>query len=255
MKDLYYILGTDRDCTTTELNAAYKKLASKLQPDEMEHDHFLEHHFKEITEAYQILSDPARRRSYDAAFKTNYQRRLYYFKIKHLNVAATLVLLLFTGLFGWYVMKILSASNKRNEFSAVTHTVQAQPATASPIVHHRKKHKLKIEAPAINQPAILAKETVSHNLIKPAPPIVAGKAVILKPDTIQSQPSSAYSTNLRANATGVIYLHESPNYTSFILSKIPDRSKVIVIEKGWQFYKVMFEDRTGYVPKWTIANP
>jgi len=69
MKDLYYILGTDRNCTPRELNAAYQKLARKLQPDEREHDYFLEDHFKEITEAYQILSDPDQRRKYDAAFK------------------------------------------------------------------------------------------------------------------------------------------------------------------------------------------
>jgi len=254
MKDLYYILGTDRDCTTTELNAAYKKLARKLQPDEKAPDHFLEDHFKEITEAYQVLSDPDQRRKYDSAYKKNYQRRLYYFKIKYLNIAATLTLLLFTGLFGWYVMKLLNGGNKPKKADTATPTAQAPVTTPTQTLHHRKKHKTKIEAPAINQPRVLAKDTVIRHSIKAAPAIVIKPAVVQK-DTIQQQSTSNYATYLQANATGVIYLHESPNYTSAVLSKIPDHSKVVVVEKGRQFYKVTFEDQTGYVPKWTVTNP
>ncbi|MBS1523145.1 MAG: DnaJ domain-containing protein [Bacteroidetes bacterium] len=255
MKDLYYILGTDCDCTTAELNAAYKKLARKLQPDERDPDHFLEDHFKEITEAYQVLSDPDQRRKYDIAYKKNYQRRLYYFKIKHLNVAATLALLLFTGLFGWYVMKLLSGGNKQKRVVTATTITQTPAIVPQPAVHHKKKHKTKIEAPLVNQSKILAKDTVIHHSIKREPPFVS-KQVIAKKDTNQSLLSpSTYSTYLQANATGVIYLHESPNYTSAVLSKIPDHSKVTVVEKDRQFYKVLFEGQIGYVPKWTVANP
>src|ERR1700744_683718 len=110
MKDLYYILGTDRDCSPDELQNAYQKLVRKLRPDEQEQDHFLENHLQEISEAYHILSDPAKRRKYDDAFKRNYQRRLYYFKIKHLNIAVTLALLLFTGLFGFYVIRMINGN-------------------------------------------------------------------------------------------------------------------------------------------------
>jgi len=254
MKDLYYILGTDRDCTTTELNAAYQKLARKLQPDERDKDHFLEDHFKEITEAYQILSDPDQRRKYDVAYKKNFQRRLYYFKIKYLNVAVTLTLLLFTGLFGWYVMKLLGGSNKQKKVDAAAPIAQTPVTLPTSIVHHRKKHKNRIEAQAIDQPKVWAKDTLIRHSIKAAPSIVIKPTVVQK-DTIQQQSSSNYTTYLQANATGVIYLHESPNYTSAVLSKIPDHSKVTVVEKGRQFYKVAFEDQTGYVPKWTVTNP
>lgn len=253
MKDLYYILGTDRDCTTTELNAAYQKLARKLQPDEREHDHFLEDHLKEITEAYQILSNPDQRRKYDAAYKKNYQRRLYYFKIRHLNVAATLALLLFTGLFGWYVMKILKGDNKQKKITTIVPIVQTPVTAPSPIVHRRKKHKIKVEAPVINHPAVLPKDTIIHHAIKPRP-IIATKPVVIQKDSVQKQISSIYSTYLYANATGIIYLHELPNYASAVLAKIPDHSKVTVLEKGRQFYKVMFAEQMGYVPKWTISN-
>ncbi|HTK18596.1 MAG TPA: DnaJ domain-containing protein [Mucilaginibacter sp.] len=254
MKDLYYILGADRDCTTTELNAAYQKLARKLQPDEREPDYFLEDHFKEITEAYQILSDPDQRRKYDAAFKKNYQRRLYYFKIKHLNVAATLALLLFTGLFGWYVMKILNGNNKQKPVTTVATVAQAPATTPPQTIHHKKKHGTKVETPVINQHVVLAKDTVIHHSIKSAP-VITVKPSVSRQDTVQNQSPSTYSTYLQANATGVIYLHELPNYTSAVLSKIPDHSKVTVVEKGRQFYKVTFEDQTGYVPKWAVTNP
>ena len=254
MKDLYYILGTDRDCTPRELNAAYQKLARKLQPDERYPDHFLEDHFKEITEAYQILSDPDQRRKYDVAYKKNYQRRLYYFKIKYLNIAATLALLVFTGLFGWYVMKILKGDNKDKKIATIVPLVQTPVTAPSPIVHHRKKHKIKVDAPVINQPAVLPKDTVIHHIIKP-PPIIAAKPLVIQKDSVQNQISSTYSTYLQANATGVIYLHDLPNYTSAVLAKIPDHSKVTVLEKGRQFYKVDFDGQTGYVPKWTINNP
>lgn len=253
MKDLYYILGTDRNCTATELNAAYQKLARKLQPDEREPDHFLEDHFKEITEAYQILSDPNQRCKYDAAFKKNYQRRLYFFKIKYLNVAATLALLLFTGLFGWYVIKLLGGKNEQQTVSAVKSIAQA-PSAARPIIHHKKKHRANVEAHVVNQPVAHANDTVIHHGVKPVP-IIASKPDIIKQDTTKSLSISTYSTYLQANATGVIYLHELPNYTSVVINKIPDHSKVTVVEKGRQFYKVMFEDQTGYVPKWTITNP
>ncbi|HTK20489.1 MAG TPA: DnaJ domain-containing protein [Mucilaginibacter sp.] len=255
MKDLYYILGTDRDCTPRELNAAYQKLAGKLQPDERYPDHFLEDHFKEITEAYKILSDPDQRRKYDVAYKKNFQRRLYFFKIKYLNIAATLALLLFTGLFGWYVMKLLGGSNKQKKVDVVAQVTQVPLATPTPTVHHRKKHTPRMEAPAIDQSNALAKDTISHHNIKAAPVIIIKPTTIQK-DTIQPRLSSNYySSYLQANATGVIYLHESPDYTSAVLSKIPDHSKVTVVEKGRQFYKVVFEDQTGYVPKWTVNDP
>jgi len=255
MKDLYYILGTDRDCTPRELNVAYQKLARKLQPDEKNPDHFLEDHFKEITEAYQILSDPNQRRKYDAAYKKNYQRRLYYFKIKHLNVAVTLALLLFTGLFGWYVMKVLGGDGKQKRSGSIAPTVQASATTPPPTVHHRKKHKAKVEAAqVINGPALPARDTVLRHSIKPAP-IIANEPIAVRKDTVPIQRSITYSTYLQANATGVIYLHELPDYTSAVSIKIPDHSKVTVVEKGRQFYKVEYEDQTGYVPKWTVVNP
>jgi hypothetical protein len=157
-------------------------------------------------------------------------------------------------LFGWYVIKLLGGSNKQKKVAVVTPTVQAPVVTRPLTIHHKKKHKAKVETPIIDQPVVLAKDTVIGHNIKP-PAIITSKPVPARQDTIQSRSSSTYSTYLQANATGMIYLHELPNYTSAVLNKIPDHSKVTVVEKGRQFYKVIFEDQTGYVPRWTVANP
>jgi hypothetical protein len=158
---------------------------------------------------------------------------------------------LFTGLFGWYVIKIIN-SNKQKQLATVASPAQTPVTTPSPTIHHKKKHKIKTEAPVIHKPTVLSKDTVIHHSIRPAP-VITVKPSIARPDTAQNQSFSI--TYLQANATGVIYLHEQPNYTSAVLSKIPDHSKVIVVEKGRQFYKVTFEDQTGYVPKWTVSSP
>jgi len=251
MKDLYYILGTDRDCTTSELNAAYQKLAQKLEPGAHEHDHFLENHLQEISEAYQVLSDPDRRRKYDTAFKKNYQRRLYYFKIKHLNIAATLALLLFTVLFALYVIKVISSDKTKNNIKAKKE-VKTEAVIPAKITHHKKKHIAKV-APVIDKSPIIKTDTAAtHHTIKPAP-IADNK--IEKDNHNDDQVGSAYDSYLKSNLTGLIYLRELDNYTSPVVAKIPDHSKVTILEKGTGFYKVVFNGQTGYVPKWTVVTP
>lgn len=250
MKDLYYILGAERNCTPGELNAAYRKLANRLQPGEKEPDHFLEDHLQEITEAYQTLSDPERRRKYDQAFKKDYQRRLYYFKIKHLNVAAAIALLLFAGLFGWYVMRVVN-SDKTIKQVKPPGDLQASVTTPKTIPHHKKKNDVKT-ASGIGAPRPLTRDTTTVREIKPE--TLSSEKPAARQDK-QDQADPSYSTYLQSNLTGVIYLHELANYSSAVVAKIPDRSPVKVLEKGPEFYKVSFNEQTGYVPKWTIANP
>lgn len=62
--DLYATLGVERDATGEEIKRAYRKLARELHPD-VNSDAGAERRFKEITAAYEVLSDPARRRQYD----------------------------------------------------------------------------------------------------------------------------------------------------------------------------------------------
>jgi len=66
MKDYYKILGVPRDAGIEEIKSAYRRLAMKYHPDRNPGDKDAEEKFKEITEAYEVLSSPEKRRRYDA---------------------------------------------------------------------------------------------------------------------------------------------------------------------------------------------
>src|SRR5260221_6802033 len=64
-KDYYQSLGISRSASADEIRAAYRKLAMKYHPDRNPNDKPAEEKFKEINEAYQVLSDPQKRARYD----------------------------------------------------------------------------------------------------------------------------------------------------------------------------------------------
>jgi molecular chaperone DnaJ len=64
-RDLYDVLGVRRDASEDDIRKAYRRLARELHPD-VNADPAAEERFKEISGAYEILSDPERRARYDA---------------------------------------------------------------------------------------------------------------------------------------------------------------------------------------------
>ena len=65
-KDYYEILGVKKDATEQEIKKAYRKLAVRWHPDKNpDNKEEAEERFKEISEAYSVLSDPKKRQEYD----------------------------------------------------------------------------------------------------------------------------------------------------------------------------------------------
>jgi curved DNA-binding protein len=75
-KDYYQILGVSRSASADEIRSAYRKLALKYHPDRNPGNKQAEDKFKEMNEAYQVLSDPQKRSRYDqlGSAYSNYQR-------------------------------------------------------------------------------------------------------------------------------------------------------------------------------------
>ncbi|SRR6266498_490814 len=76
-KDYYKILGVDRKAGEDDIRKAYRDLAKKYHPDLNPNNKQAEERFKEINEAYQVLSDPKKREVYDRVGSdySNWQRR------------------------------------------------------------------------------------------------------------------------------------------------------------------------------------
>ena len=76
-RDYYKILGVDHQASESQIKRAYRKLALQYHPDRNPGDKKAEEKFKEINEAYQVLSDPTKRTRYDQLGESysSYQQR------------------------------------------------------------------------------------------------------------------------------------------------------------------------------------
>jgi len=258
MKDFYYILGTDVNCTLIEIKEAYRKLSKKFHPDLNPNDKYFESRFREIQEAYETLSNPIRRKQYDRDLN-NFKSRQNTRKppgepyqprpstnqksaTRGIDIGFTIVLILITLVFGSYVLKAISNSTPAKVYTAPVITT----ASFNLPKHHKKKHNLKIKNISITDTPKAHLPIANIRQIKPAPPDTNKK-----PD---SRKNSLYTTIIRSNITGVTYMRKLDNYSSAVIQVIPTNSQVAVLEKGNYYYKVLYNNDTGYVPKWTLKT-
>lgn len=74
-KDYYKTLGVSRNADDGEIKKAYRKLAMKYHPDRTKGDKAAEDRFKEVSEAYAVLSDAEKRKQYDTFGASGFQQR------------------------------------------------------------------------------------------------------------------------------------------------------------------------------------
>ena len=103
--DYYNTLGLEAVATETEIKLAFRQLALKFHPDKNP-DSEAEQKFHDITEAYEVLRDPEKRRSYDDTmaqnrFKSESESRQKYAIVDQLLRKYELLLLIF-----WYFLMI-----------------------------------------------------------------------------------------------------------------------------------------------------
>ena len=73
-RDYYEVLGIDKGASEDEIKKAYRKLAMKYHPDRNPGDKTAEEKFKELNEAYEVLSDPDKKSKY-----ADEKGRLYFY--------------------------------------------------------------------------------------------------------------------------------------------------------------------------------
>jgi len=74
-KDYYKILGVSKNASDQDLKKTYRKLALKYHPDKNKGDKTAEEKFKEVSEAYAVLSDPKKRKQYDMFGSDQFSQR------------------------------------------------------------------------------------------------------------------------------------------------------------------------------------
>ena len=67
-KDYYQILGVSKTASESDIKRTFRKLARQYHPDMNPGDRSAEAKFKEISEAYEVLSDPDKRKKYDSVW-------------------------------------------------------------------------------------------------------------------------------------------------------------------------------------------
>ena len=93
-KDLYEVLELPREASQDDIQQAHRKLIRKHHPDANPGDPSAEERFKEIQQAYELLSNPEKRQEYDKRFHTSSRSRGPLFSLGYLLGIALIALVL-----------------------------------------------------------------------------------------------------------------------------------------------------------------
>ncbi|HVS92343.1 MAG TPA: DnaJ domain-containing protein [Mucilaginibacter sp.] len=238
MKDFYYILGTSANATAPEIEAAYQKLAHKFYDEQ---DEFMDAHFREIAEAYDTLRDSRRRKKYDAALRSSQKKQMAVFRLKYLNTAVTITFLAVTALFGFYVIRTIRGHDTKKATPIVKPQVLK---AASPV--HLKNHR---------KTTPVAQPVQNDSVTKAIAPALSTSGVTDIPKQLGfATADSSYTAILHANITGIVYLHQSADYNSPVMAKLPGGAEVRVLQTGQVYCKISYAGQEGYVFKTTVVK-
>jgi len=275
MKDFYDILGVGADSTLGEIKDAYRKLSVKFHPDLNPGDDYFESRFREINEAYQTLGDPQNRLIYDAALKkapaesitptgnNPYRAKrpnLRRFKKKGIGVGMTLMLILLGLVVGAYIIESVITTKPLKTIPVI--------AVKTIAFHPHKRHRKHYAKYHFAADSVKHTGAIENIAVKPAPKAEPIRAIIIAPTVIKPVPVKPrpvlpdssrnihkdylYATYVHSNITGIVNMRADDAYNSSVIETIPANSRVFVLAKGNNYYRVRFNNYIGYVPKWSV---
>lgn len=204
-----------------------------------------------------------------------YPARRNFFKTRTIDITFTVILGLFTFVFGYYVFISIRNFKVVKVKKALVAVVVPPHKTIRHKFKHRPKSSVKRAFPNVSFIDTTANPASQQTpVVQPQPQIYTDKNSIAslkitdvmpkeaKPASVisntEKQPvkeaSLPYTTNLRANETGVINMRKFDNYSSEIIKVILTNSEIAVLERGNSYYKVLFKNTTGYVAKWNVLK-
>lgn len=286
MKDFYYILGVEENCSADVIKDAYRKLSKKFHPDMNIGDKYFESRFREVQEAYEVLSDPGRRKRYNAALRDFRSQEPIVeikkpkFTTKPIDIFFSIILVVLTLILGDYVMKAMNDHPKPKVASNVA--ADSLVAYTAPVKHHKKHHKLRpasyspdqiansnvvaatISAKPVIKPAAHPIPKLSAPVVQPIPkPAIVSAQATPKTNNPPAQPVNEalkaaesnnylYAAHIMSNVTGQTNLRQEDKFGAEVIGTVPDNSEVFVLEKGKSYYRILYNHQIGYVPKWAL---
>jgi hypothetical protein len=183
------------------------------------------------------------------------------------GVGLSITLIVFALIVGIYLFSWLVASSHKKQL------VYTESPVTPPAVHkkHRHKHisKDRIAAKTDEKTFDTAKsvavkpDIMNPMALKPQPvkPRVPVQAEPLRPMMAKTRPDSdnshsdyLYTTYVHPNVTGIVQLREHNIFNSNIITSIPANSRVFVLERGSTYYRVFYNKKIGFVPKWSLKQ-